>query len=37
MTGLAIVMIGSARKWYRVAIKGEQHKPVMTHPVAAEP
>jgi carbon starvation protein len=37
MTGLAIVMIGSARKWYRVAIKGEPHKPVMPHPVAAEP
>lgn len=29
MVGLVIVIIGSARKWYRVAIKGEPHQPPM--------
>lgn len=29
MIGLVIVIIGSALKWYRVAIKGEPHKPAM--------
>lgn len=33
MTGLVIVIAGSARKWYRVAIKGEAHRPVMSQPV----
>ncbi|MCI0660724.1 MAG: carbon starvation protein A [Acidobacteria bacterium] len=33
MIGLAIVIIGSVRKWYRVTIKGEPQKPVMTQPV----
>lgn len=27
MTGLVIVIIGSVLKWYRVAIKGEPHRP----------
>ncbi len=27
MVGLVIVIIGSVRKWYRVAIKGEPHQP----------
>jgi carbon starvation protein len=35
MTGLVIVVIGAAIKWYRVAIKGEPHKPVMTEPLTA--
>jgi carbon starvation protein len=34
MVGLVIVIIGSATKWYRVAIKGEPHRPVISHPVA---
>jgi carbon starvation protein len=34
MIGLAIVIIGSARKWYRVVIKGEPQKPAMAQPVA---
>jgi carbon starvation protein len=29
MIGLVIVIIGSALKWYRVAIKGEPHKPAL--------
>jgi len=33
MIGLAIVIIGSLRKWYRVTIKGEPQKPVMTQPI----
>ncbi len=33
MIGLVIVVIGSARKWYRVAIKGDPHQPVMQQPV----
>ena len=32
MIGLMIVIIGSARKWYRVAIKGEPHQPMMVEP-----
>jgi len=35
MVGLVIVIIGSARKWYRVAIKGEPHQPMMPEPAAA--
>jgi carbon starvation protein len=35
MIGLVIVVIGSARKWYRVAIKGEPHQPAMM-PVATD-
>jgi carbon starvation protein len=34
MTGLTIVVVGSARKWYRVAIKGEPHGPVVPEPAA---
>lgn len=34
MVGLIIVIIGSALKWYRVAIKGIPHQPVMSQPVA---
>jgi len=36
MVGLVIVIIGSARKWYRVAIKGEPHRsqPALTEPAA---
>jgi carbon starvation protein len=33
MIGLVIVIIGSASKWYRVAIKGEPHRPLMSQPV----
>jgi carbon starvation protein len=33
MTGLTIVMVGSARKWYRVLVKQEPH----SSPMAAEP
>lgn len=29
MVGLVIVIVGSARKWHRVAIKGEPHRPAM--------
>ncbi|HMZ18424.1 MAG TPA: carbon starvation CstA family protein, partial [Blastocatellia bacterium] len=29
MIGLVIVIVGSARKWHRVAIKGEPHQPAM--------
>jgi len=29
MVGLVIVIVGSARKWHRVAIKGEPHKPAV--------
>ena len=32
MIGLAIVVFGSALKWYRVAIKGEPHRPAITQP-----
>ena len=35
MIGLVIVVIGAAIKWYRVAIKGEPHKPVITEPLTA--
>lgn len=34
MIGLVIVIIGSARKWYRVAIKGEPHQPAIQQPLA---
>src|SRR5262249_49334346 len=34
MIGLIIVIIGSAAKWYRVAIKGEPHKPAISQPVS---
>ncbi len=30
--GLVIVIIGSVAKWYRVAIKGEPHKPAIPQP-----
>jgi carbon starvation protein len=33
MFGLTVVIIGSVRKWYRVAIKGEPQKPAMAEPV----
>src|SRR5262249_46962843 len=33
MVGLVIVVIGSAAKWYRVAIKGEPHKPAIHQPI----
>jgi carbon starvation protein len=33
MIGLVIVIIGSALKWYRVAIKGEPHKPALQQPL----
>jgi carbon starvation protein len=33
MFGLTVVIIGSVRKWYRVAIKGEPQPPVMTEPL----
>jgi carbon starvation protein len=32
MIGLVIVIIGSAWKWYRVAIKGEPHQPLAATP-----
>lgn len=32
MIGLVIVIVGSAWKWYRVAIKGEPHQPLATAP-----
>lgn len=35
MVGLTIVVIGSARKWYRVLVKGEPHQPVMSEPLTA--
>ncbi|MFN7948163.1 MAG: carbon starvation CstA family protein [Blastocatellia bacterium] len=35
MIGLVIVVAGAALKWYRVAIKGEPHKPVITEPLTA--
>jgi carbon starvation protein len=35
MAGLVIVIIGSARKWYRVGIKGEPHQPILSRPVMA--
>jgi carbon starvation protein len=35
MVGLVIVILGSARKWYRVAIKGEPHQPLMNQPLMA--
>lgn len=35
MAGLVIVIIGSARKWHRVAIKGEPHQPQFPQPVMA--
>jgi carbon starvation protein len=35
MAGLVIVILGSARKWYRVAIKGEPHQPLMKQPLMA--
>jgi len=35
MVGLVIVIVGSARKWYRVAIKGEPHQPFMKQPLMA--
>jgi len=34
MTGLAVVIVGAARKWYRVGIKGEPHQPVISEPLA---
>jgi carbon starvation protein len=34
MVGLVIVIIGSTRKWYRVAIKGEPHQPLLPEPAA---
>jgi carbon starvation protein len=33
MFGLTVVIVGSVRKWYRVAIKGEPQKPAMAEPV----
>ena len=30
-----IVIVGSARKWHRVVIKGEPHQPLMSRPVMA--
>ncbi|MBO0721749.1 MAG: carbon starvation protein A [Blastocatellia bacterium] len=33
MFGLAVVIIGSVRKWYRVVIKGEPQQPAITEPV----
>ncbi len=36
MIGLVIVIIGSALKWYRVAIKGEPHQGLAQEPVAVE-
>jgi len=35
MAGLVIVIIGSARKWHRVAIKGEPHQSQFPQPVMA--
>jgi carbon starvation protein len=35
MIGLVIVILGSARKWYRVAIKGEAHQPPQSAAIAA--
>jgi carbon starvation protein len=34
IVGLVIVIIGSSIKWYRVAIKGEPHRPSISEPVA---
>ncbi len=36
MIGLSVVIIGSAAKWYRVAIKGESRRPAISQPLAAE-
>jgi carbon starvation protein len=33
MFGLTVVIVGSVRKWYRLAIKGEPQKPAMAEPV----
>lgn len=35
MIGLVIVVVGAALKWYRVAIKGEPHKPTLTEAMTA--
>jgi len=35
MVGLVIVIVGSVRKWHRVAIKGEPHQPLLSQPVMA--
>jgi carbon starvation protein len=36
MLGLTIVVVGSVRKWYRVAIKGEPHRPGISQPAVIE-
>jgi carbon starvation protein CstA len=36
MVGLTIVVVGSVRKWYRVAIKGEPHRPGISQPAVIE-
>jgi carbon starvation protein len=33
MFGLTVVIVGSVRKWYRIAIKGEPPRPAMAEPV----